>query len=138
MSTGAATSKGFWRYDGPMMNGVMADVGPVALLRVEGRAGRSGQQKGADAGSQCVPHGGCDARCDANLDQQELDAFPRGLQAHRPRGAGFEGARTDAADPADHGRDAGLWHSSEVDGSAPIDVISSTSRGPQILLQPTQ
>ncbi|MHA3903343.1 M81 family metallopeptidase [Castellaniella sp. WN] len=29
-------SDGICRYDGPMMNGMMADVGPVALLRIEG------------------------------------------------------------------------------------------------------
>ncbi|WDZ97029.1 M81 family metallopeptidase [Herbaspirillum sp. WKF16] len=29
-------SDGVCRYDGPMMNGMMADVGPVALLRIEG------------------------------------------------------------------------------------------------------
>lgn len=29
-------SDGVCRYDGPMMNGMMADVGPVALLRIDG------------------------------------------------------------------------------------------------------
>ena len=88
-------SDGRFRFDGPMLNGMQGELGPVACLRIEGVQDRGELDQDAGVRSQSVPRRGHRARANEDSREQELGAFSRGFRGDCRGDTRGEGARTD-------------------------------------------
>ena len=87
-------SDGRCRYDGPMMNGMLAELGPVACLRVDDVLVAVSSSKAQMLDRNLYRVAGIEPESDEGACQQEFGAFSCRFRTPSPMRARREGART--------------------------------------------